>query len=222
MLEPCEDLLDQVEIGAAGREEQQAVACASDFLAPRFGSVAAGSVRDNDVVAAERRNQLRFGMDLEGGAVDRVVENPGSVGPIMAQGCDEGRRVPVPGRLADSLSPLGARPRSRAVSVLMQVSLMRISLRRSAVPRWRFASGPSRSSAVGVFFLKVQPGDRRARQTASRLARVPRPASKACNRRAVICGQARTFAGTQSDSRPEPNLSACIAESIPQRSKRTH
>lgn len=99
MLELCEDLLDQVEIGAAGREERQAVACASEFLAHRFGSVAAGSVRDDDVVAAERRNRRRFGMDLEGCDVDRVVENPGSVDPIMAQGCDEGRRVPVPGVL---------------------------------------------------------------------------------------------------------------------------
>ena len=76
MLELGEHLLDRVEVGAAGRKEQQAGARASDRRAHPFGFVAAEIVHDDDVAASERRDQLGFDIGLEGGAVGRSVQNP--------------------------------------------------------------------------------------------------------------------------------------------------
>ena len=95
MLELGEHLLDRVEVGAAGRKEQQAGARASDRRAHRFGLVAAEIVHDDDVAAAERRNQLGFDIGLEGGAGDRSVRNPRGVDPVLPQSGDECRSVPM-------------------------------------------------------------------------------------------------------------------------------
>ena len=90
MLELGEHLLDQAGVGDAGRKEQRVGACASDHRARRFGLVAAaGVVHDDDVAASERRNQLGFDLDLERIAVDRSVQYPKGVDPVMPQSGDE-------------------------------------------------------------------------------------------------------------------------------------
>ena len=73
-----EHLFDRVEVGAAGRTELQAGACASDRRAHCFGFVAAEVVHDEDVAAAERRNHLRFDVDSERG-VNAEAEFPSSL-----------------------------------------------------------------------------------------------------------------------------------------------
>lgn len=42
-------------------------------------------VHDDDVAAAERRDQLRFDVDPEGISVDRAAQDPRSVDPVLPQ-----------------------------------------------------------------------------------------------------------------------------------------
>ena len=89
VLELGERLLDRIETGAAGRKEQQAGARASDRRAHRFCLAAARIVHDDDVAAIGCREQLRFDMYPEGVSVDRAVQDPRRVDPVMLRSDDE-------------------------------------------------------------------------------------------------------------------------------------
>ncbi len=59
-------------------------------------------------------------------AVDRAVEDPWRIDPVVAQGGQEGRGLPVAVRdLGGEPLPRGAQPRSGAMLVLVQVSSMK-------------------------------------------------------------------------------------------------
>ena len=61
-------------------------------------------------------------------AVDRPLDKPRRIDPIVAQGRQEGHGLPAAvGALAVSLRPRGAHPRKGAMSVLVQVSSIKTS-----------------------------------------------------------------------------------------------
>ena len=105
MLELGERLLDWIEVGAVGRKEQKMGARASGRRVHCFGLVIAQIVHDDDVAAAERRDQLRFNIDSEGVAVDRSVQDLGSVNLVIPQSGQECGCSP----LAEGAEPIRSR-----------------------------------------------------------------------------------------------------------------
>lgn len=108
MLELGEDLLDRIEIGTVGRQEQQVRADGTDRLASCFAFVGAEIVEDNDVALGQGRDQNLFHIGCEDIAVDRPVDHPWRVDAVMAQGSDEREGLPVPEWHA-RIEPLSAR-----------------------------------------------------------------------------------------------------------------
>ena len=90
---------------------------ASDRCAHRFGLAAVWIVHDDDVAAAEHRNQLRFDIDPEGVAVDRAVQDIRSVDPVMAQGANEDQLARIRPALM-ALAPLAAALRVQTVALV--------------------------------------------------------------------------------------------------------
>ena len=71
-LEFREHLLDRVEIGRVGRQEQQVRARRPDRCPHRLAFVAAEIVEHDDITGPERRHQDLFDVGAETVAVDRV------------------------------------------------------------------------------------------------------------------------------------------------------
>jgi hypothetical protein len=87
--------------------------------------VAAKIVHDDDVTGLHSREQNLLDADCEALTVDRAIENPRRLDPIVAQAA---RKVVVflwpCGTLAVNLVPRGAQPCKVAMLVLVQVSSM--------------------------------------------------------------------------------------------------
>ena len=98
VLDLGESLLDRVEIGAVGREEEQPGACCADCAAHGLALVAAQVVHDDDVAGFQRRHEHLFDIEQESLAVDRPVDEPRRLDPVVAQGGDEGGGLPIPMR----------------------------------------------------------------------------------------------------------------------------
>ena len=126
-LELGEDLLDRVEVGAVGRQEEELGAGGPDRLADGLALVAAEIVHDDDVAGRERRDEELLDPGGEDLAVDRPVEHAGRVDPVVAQRGEEGQRAPAAERrLGDAARwPRGAQPRVGVMLVLAQVSSMK-------------------------------------------------------------------------------------------------
>ena len=93
-------VLDGVEVGTVGREEQQAGACGLDQGAGAGSLVAREVVHHDDVAGAQLEDEHLLDIDLEGIAVDRPGEHEGRDHAAHGQGADKGRRLPVPVREA--------------------------------------------------------------------------------------------------------------------------
>ena len=90
-----EDLLDWVEVGAVGWQEEEPCAGISDCPAHGLSLVASEVVHDDDIAGPERRHQHLAYISGEPFPVDRPVEHKGSVDPVVAQRGDEGHGAPV-------------------------------------------------------------------------------------------------------------------------------
>jgi len=132
VLELGEELLDGIEVGAVGRQEEQMRAGLADGAAGGLSLVAAEIVEDDDVALCERRGEDLFGVEREEFAVDRAVDDEGRIDTIDPEGSDESERLPVTMRRA-GLKTLSLRPqpRSGAMLVLIQVSSMKTRRRGS-------------------------------------------------------------------------------------------
>lgn len=84
MFELCKNLLDGVQIGAVGREEQQACSDAPDCVANGGPFVAGEIVHDHNVARRKRRDEALLDIILEAVAVDRLIHDAGSVDPVAA------------------------------------------------------------------------------------------------------------------------------------------
>ena len=95
MFELGKDLLNRIEVGAIGRQEQQPGTSGPDRGANGRFLVAGEIVHDDDVAGHERRTEMFFDPCGEAGGVDRLIEHEGRIDPVAAEGCDEGHRFPV-------------------------------------------------------------------------------------------------------------------------------
>ena len=94
-LELGEDLLDGIEVGTVGRQEEQLGAGGADGAAHGLAFVAAEIVHDDDVAGLERRDENLLDIGEEAFAVDRPVDDAGCVDAVAAQGGEEGQRPPA-------------------------------------------------------------------------------------------------------------------------------
>src|SRR5271165_63187 len=90
-----EDLFDRVEVWGVFGQEHEPCADAADRRPDGFSFVGAEVVEDHDVAWLEGRDQELLDISSEALAVDRAVEQAGRVDPIVAQGGEEGRGLPV-------------------------------------------------------------------------------------------------------------------------------
>jgi len=105
-LELGEDLLDRVEVGRVGRQEQELGSGRADRLADGLALMAAEVVHDDDIAGRERRHEELLDPGGEALAVDRSIEDARRVDPVMTQRCEEGQRAPFAERCpGDELLP---------------------------------------------------------------------------------------------------------------------
>ena len=95
VLELSEGLLDGIEIGAVGRQEEQLGACFTDGAAHGLSLVTAEIVEDDDVTRLKGWDQKLLDIGEELLAVDRAIEEAGGVDPVAAQGRQEGEFAPA-------------------------------------------------------------------------------------------------------------------------------
>src|SRR5215211_7424099 len=109
VLELGEELLDGVQVGAVGRQEEEMGADGPDGAACRLSLVAAEIVEDDEVALGERRDEDPLHVEGEELAVNRPVDDPRRIDAIDPQRGDEGQRLPMAVRHA-GLETLSARP----------------------------------------------------------------------------------------------------------------
>lgn len=95
MLELGEELLDGVEVWAIRRQEEKMCAFAADRLARGPAFVRAEIVEDDDVALFEGRGEYLFDVGGEQDPVDRSVDDAGRIDPVMPQGGDKGKGLPM-------------------------------------------------------------------------------------------------------------------------------
>ena len=90
-----EELFDGVEVGRIFGQENELSAGVADSLAYGLAFMATEIVDDDDVAGLERGNEDLLYVDQEPLAVDRTVDQPGCLDPIVAQRGQEGHGLPV-------------------------------------------------------------------------------------------------------------------------------
>src|SRR3546814_10136969 len=95
MLELGEHLFDRVQVGAVGRQEEEARTDAADSGADGRTLVTAQVIHDDNVAGGQRRQQALLDICDEALAVDRLVEDTGRVDAVTAQRRQEGHGAPV-------------------------------------------------------------------------------------------------------------------------------
>jgi len=95
MFELGKDLLDWVEVGGVFGEEEELGSGRTDELSYGFALVTAEIVHDYDVAGTKRRCKNLLDIDLKTLAIDRPIEKPRCLDPIVAERSDECRCIPV-------------------------------------------------------------------------------------------------------------------------------
>jgi len=135
-----EDLLDRVEIGRVGRQENEPGPGAADGAAYGVASVAAEIVHDNDVARSERWHQDLLGVGEETHAIDRAVEHARRGDPIVTQRGEERHGLPMsmrhPGEepCAAQTAPMGSRHVGLGPSLVDEDEALRLELALVAPP----------------------------------------------------------------------------------------
>ena len=95
VLELGEHLFDGIEVGAVfGQEEQSGPD--RPYRGPYCRTlVGTEVVHDDDIAGLERRNELRLDVEEKRLRVDRPVQHPGGLDPVVSECADERHRVPV-------------------------------------------------------------------------------------------------------------------------------
>jgi len=95
MFELSEDLLDGVEVRGVFRQEEELGAGRTDELAHGFAFVAAEIVENDYIAWFQRRDENLFDIEQERLAVDRTIDDPRRIDPVVTQGGKEGHRLPM-------------------------------------------------------------------------------------------------------------------------------
>ena len=91
----CEDLLDRVEVGAIGRQEDESGARGADGPSDSVALVGAEIVHDDNVAGLERWHQHLLDIGTEALAVDRAVDDAGRSDPVVPECSEEGHGPPM-------------------------------------------------------------------------------------------------------------------------------
>lgn len=95
MFDLGEQLLDRIEIGAIGRQEDQVCAARPDGCPGCLAFVRTEVVEHHDIAWHKRGREELLDIGCEEHAVDGSVDHARCIDPIMAQTCDEGQRLPM-------------------------------------------------------------------------------------------------------------------------------
>lgn len=111
MFEFGENLFDGVQVRGVFGQEEELGSCLSDCMPDSLAFVASKIVHDNDLARFQRRDQTVLDPGEEHLAIDRAIEEAGSLYPIVAKRRDKGHGPPsAKGRLSNDA--LAARPPS--------------------------------------------------------------------------------------------------------------
>jgi hypothetical protein len=91
-----EHLLDRIEIGTVGRQEEKVRADCTDGSAHGMALVATEIVHDDDVAGLERRYEELLDIGFEAFAVDRSIKDARRLDPVVPQGRKECEGLPMP------------------------------------------------------------------------------------------------------------------------------
>ena len=95
MFEFGKDLFDRVQVGGVFWQEEELGANATNELAYDLALVAAEIVEDHDIAGTKGWKQHLLDIGSEALAVDRSLDEPWRVDPVVAQGCQEGHGLPA-------------------------------------------------------------------------------------------------------------------------------
>jgi hypothetical protein len=93
-----EHLFDGVEVGRAGREEQEPGTCVTDHAPDAVALVAVEVAHDDNVARLQCGHEDLGHVGFEAHAVDGAVNDARSAQAITTQRCEEGQRLPMPMR----------------------------------------------------------------------------------------------------------------------------
>lgn len=88
-------LLDRIEVGAIGRQEDQPGASGLDRVSDLTAFMASKVVKHHDVAGPQRRDQHLANISEEAFTVDRPVKDTGCDDAVMAQRRNQGERLPM-------------------------------------------------------------------------------------------------------------------------------
>jgi len=95
VLELGKDLFDRVQIGRVFWQEEQFGADRTDELANCFAPVAAEVIQDDDIAGSKDGQQNLLDIGAKAHAIDRPLDEPWRIDPVMAQGRQEGHGLPA-------------------------------------------------------------------------------------------------------------------------------
>lgn len=147
------NLFDGIEVGAVGRKGGHARAARFDRLPDTRNLVHTHIIHDHDVTAAQRRRQHLLDVGAEALAVHGAVQQQWRGDPIMAQGGDEGHRLPAAERHFADQALAARRPTVAAHQVRGDGSLIDKDKPPRVKPPLLSAPGAPRRGDVGPILL---------------------------------------------------------------------
>lgn len=90
-----EELFDGIKVRAVRGQEEELCPCLSDSATYRQAFVAAEIVEDDDVSRRQGPNEFLLDIGQKGIGVDRPVEDPWCIEPVVSEGCDKSHRSPM-------------------------------------------------------------------------------------------------------------------------------
>lgn len=95
VLELGKDLFDRVEVGRVFWQEEELGADGADELANCFAPVAAEIIQDDDIARSKDGQKDFLDIGAKAHAIDRPLDEPWRINPVMAQGRQEGHGLPA-------------------------------------------------------------------------------------------------------------------------------
>jgi len=95
VLELGKDLFDRVQVGRVFWQEEEFGADRTDEMANCFAPVAAKVIQDDDIAGAKDGQKHLLDIGAKAHTIDRPLDEPWRIDPIMAQGRQEGHGLPA-------------------------------------------------------------------------------------------------------------------------------
>jgi len=95
VLELGKDLFDRVQVGRVFWQEEQFCADRTDEVANGSAPVAAEVIQDDDIAGSKDGQENLLDIGTKAHAIDRPLDEPWRIDPIMAQGRQEGHGLPA-------------------------------------------------------------------------------------------------------------------------------